>query len=101
MGFAECAVLGSNQRPPACRAGALPTELTARETAKPTSGFRSRMGPGCALIEVAYAVDPLVLSPRFGTAGTTPGRPAAAVRRRRSLLGRARLLVVRNRVRRA
>ena len=25
----ECAVLGSNQRPPACRAGALPTELTA------------------------------------------------------------------------
>src|SRR5215211_4791046 len=29
---ASCAwaVLGSNQRPPACRAGALPTELTAR-----------------------------------------------------------------------
>ncbi len=26
----EWAVLGSNQRPPACRAGALPTELTAR-----------------------------------------------------------------------
>src|SRR3954470_12392804 len=27
--FEQCAVLGSNQRPPACRAGALPTELTA------------------------------------------------------------------------
>ena len=30
QGFYEWAVLGSNQRPPACRAGALPTELTAR-----------------------------------------------------------------------
>jgi hypothetical protein len=29
-GTARWAVLGSNQRPPACRAGALPTELTAR-----------------------------------------------------------------------
>src|SRR3954469_21821535 len=93
----KCAVLGSNQRPPACRAGALPTELTAREAAKPTSGSGSRTGRECALIELAYAPDPLVLSPRFGTAGTSPGRPPAAARRKRSFARRARLLVVRNR----
>src|SRR5689334_12895676 len=98
MALAKCAVLGSNQRPPACRAGALPTELTARESAKPTSGFGSRMGRECTLIEVAYGSDPLVLSRRFGTAGTTPGRPAAAARRKRKVPRRARLLVVRNRV---
>ena len=30
MGFSRWAVTGSNRRPPACKAGALPAELTAR-----------------------------------------------------------------------
>jgi hypothetical protein len=54
-GLRECAVLGSNQRPPACRAGALPTELTApwaapRVPAKqgPRNGEGAHPGPLCA-----------------------------------------------------
>jgi hypothetical protein len=47
------AVLGSNQRPPACRAGALPTELTARESAEdiasgpPRSASAPQLGAAC------------------------------------------------------
>ena len=40
--FLRWAVLGSNQRPPACRAGALPTELTARTARGYQRGSRPR-----------------------------------------------------------
>ena len=39
---AEWAVLGSNQRPPACKAGALPAELTAQV---PPAGFEPALQP--------------------------------------------------------
>ena len=44
-GLRAWAVLGSNQRPPPCRGGALPAELTAREGAQDTrwAGCRARM----------------------------------------------------------
>ena len=43
MGFSRWAVTGSNRRPPACKAGALPAELTARRVER--SGFVERVEP--------------------------------------------------------
>jgi len=45
-GSGEWAVPGSNQRPPACKAGALPTELTARaESLEGVGGYPCPVAP--------------------------------------------------------
>src|SRR5215204_6418097 len=72
----EWAVLGSNQRPPACKAGALPAELTAR-------GIQSRLwhaGSGCSAASPVRPADGLI-GHGYPAADEWPAGPARGATR--------------------
>ena len=80
------AVLGSNQRPPACRAGALPTELTARvraasrppqgvEDSEPQAADRRRqVGPLGGAVAAHQPCARIVISNVSRSCGAAPSR---------------------------
>ena len=98
--FGQWAVLGSNQRPPPCRGGALPAELTARG-AENSARIRSGNAQASAPEHRKQALDRVIGLPRVGgralrgptlvgaavlrwVGGRPPGHPWAGLVRRSS-----------------
>src|SRR5579864_7316025 len=81
------AVTGSNRRPPACKAGALPAELTARRAAhRATAQARLRRYASAALHTALGAASPYVGSSgatRALTDARVTGSPNAAAAKQR------------------